>query len=557
MKLHFATAWEMVADSCPDAEAVVQGTRRVSWRQFDDAAARFAAALAAAGVGPEPADAKVALYLYNSPEYLVAQYGAFKNRAVAVNVNYRYVDEELAYLLADSDSEVLVFHTSLGDRVERVVDRLPKLRLLVEVDDGGDGGGGGDGGDGGGPGRVKGAQPMDELLAGHEPATRIDRSGDEVYMLYTGGTTGMPKGVMYRQHDFVAGSYRNFALLGLPVGPPTTVEEIPAFLAAMAERPPMVSIPCPPLMHGTGMWVGAMPALLSGGTVALLESRTFDPMELWEVAERERATRITVVGDAFARPMLRALEQMESEGRAYDLTSVESIASSGAMWSSEVKDGLTARLDAVLIDALGSTEGGGYGVTAASRTAKVDTARFSLVPGTRVITPDDRDVEPGSEEPGLLATQTGAFGYYKDPEKTARTFRQVDGEWYVLTGDWATVDADGTIHLLGRGSNCINSGGEKIYPEEVEEALKRHDAVDDCLVVGVPHDRFGQQVIAVAGCAGAERPKGDELREWLRTRLSGYKIPKQIVVVDSVRRAPNGKADYGWAREVALSAVGA
>lgn len=535
MRLHFATAWETVTDHCPDTDAVVQGDRRLTYREFDEQAARFATALGTAGLQPS---AKVALYLYNSPEYLVAQYGAYKARTAAVNVNYRYVDDELAYLLADSDSEVLVFHTSLADRVARVIDRLPALRLLVEVDDGAGT-------------HLDGAVTWDDLMAGNEPAPRVERDGDDLYMLYTGGTTGMPKGVMYHQHDFVKGIYQNFALLGLAVPPPTSMEEIPAFLDAMDERPRLVSVPCPPLMHGTGMWVGAMPALMAAGTVVLLESRTFDPFELWQVAERERVTRIVVVGDAFARPMLRALEEMEEQGRSLDLASVDTIASSGAMWSSEVKEGLTARLDAVMIDALGSTEGGGYGVTAASRSNKVDTARFSLVPGTKVITEDGRQVEPGSEEQGLLATQTGAYGYYKDPEKTARTFREIDGDWYVITGDWATVDADGSIRLLGRGSNCINSGGEKIYPEEVEEALKRHDAVDDCLVVGVPHERFGQQVVAVAGCHRDDAPDGDELRAWLRSSLSGYKIPKRIVVVDSVRRAPNGKADYGWAKAVA------
>jgi 3-oxocholest-4-en-26-oate---CoA ligase len=209
----------------------------------------------------------------------------------------------------------------------------------------------------------------------------------------------------------------------------------------------------------------------------------------------------------------------------------------------------------VLLDTLGSTEGGGYALAASSRDASVGTARFSLLAGTRVLGEDGRDVEPGSLEQGLLATQTGAFGYYKDPEKTARAFREIDGQWYVITGDWATVDGDGTVRLLGRGSNCINSGGEKIYPEEVEEALKGHDGVDDCLVVGLPHERFGQQVVAVVGSARPAPPGGDELRRWVRSCLSGYKVPKLVVVVDSVQRAPNGKADYGWAKAVATTAL--
>ncbi len=541
VRLHFASAWEAVSDVCPGAEAVVQGERRLSYGEFDEAAARFAAGLTAAGLGP---GAKVGLYLFNSVEYLVAQYGAFKARMVAVNVNYRYLDDELAYLLGDSDSEALVFHASLADRVARVADRVGGLRLLVEVDDGAGAGG-----------VVAGALGWGDVLGGQRPAARVERDGDDVYMLYTGGTTGMPKGVMYRQHDFVAGIYRNGAFAGVGVAAPTSVEEVPAFVAARAGRGRLVSIPCSPLMHGTGMWGGTMLALLAGGAVVLLEGRSFDPFELWRVAERERATRIAIVGDAFARPMVQALERLEADGVSYDLSSVEAIASSGTIWSAEVKEGLTARLDAVLLDTLGSTEGGGYALATSSRADRVGTARFSLLAGTRVLAEDGRDVAPGSAGQGLLATPTAAFGYYKDPDKTARTFREIDGAGYVMTGDWATVDADGTVRLSGRGSNCINSGGEKIYPEEVEEALKGHDGVDDCLVVGLPHERFGQQVVAVVGSSGPERPGGDELRLWVRSRLSGYKVPKEVVVVGAVQRAPNGKADYGWAKTVAAAAL--
>jgi 3-oxocholest-4-en-26-oate---CoA ligase len=539
VRLHLASAWETVSDVCPEADAVVQGDRRLTYREFDEQAARFASALTAAGLGP---GAKVALYLFNSPEYLVAQYGAFKAGMVAVNVNYRYLDDELAYLLADSDSEALVFHRSLGERVARVADRVAGLRLLAEVDDAGAGG------------LVAGAVGWEDLLGRHRPAARIERDGDDVYMLYTGGTTGMPKGVMYRHHDFAAGLYRNAALSVVGVAAPTSLEEIPGFLPARAGRG-LVSIPCSPLMHGTGMWGGTMVVLLAGGTVVLLEGRTFDAVELWQVAERERATRIVIVGDAFARPMVQALERLEADGVAYDLSSVEAIASSGTIWSAEVKDGLTSRLDAVLLDTLGSTEGGGYALATTSRAGSVGTARFSLLAGTRVLAEDGGEVAPGSAEPGLLATPTGAFGYYKDPDKTARTFRKINGQGYVVTGDWATVDADGTVRLLGRGSNCINSGGEKIYPEEVEEALKGHAGVDDCLVVGLPHERFGQQVVAVAGSARPTPPGGDELRSWVRSCLSGYKVPKLVVVVDSVQRAPNGKADYDWAKTVATAAL--
>ena len=338
--------------------------------------------------------------------------------------------------------------------------RCRDLRLLVEVDDGGGS-------------VVDGAVGFDALIAAHAVQPRRERSGQDVYMLYTGGTTGMPKGVMYRQQDFVRGSiYAQFVAMGLT--PPEAIEDIAPLLEQISSLGPIVSVPCCPLMHGTGMWVSGMRALVSGGTVVLLEGRTFDAHEMWEAVERELITEIVIVGDAFARPMLLALQERTALGRPYETSSVRLIVSSGAIWSAEIKEGLSAYVSADLFDALGSTEGGSYGATMAGRGTTAQTAHFALVPGTRVVTGDGHDVTPGSGERGLLASQTTAFGYFKDPEKTARTFLQLDGHSYVMTGDWATVESDGTITLLGRGSNCINSGGEKIFPEEVEEALKRH-----------------------------------------------------------------------------------
>ncbi len=536
MDLHFATAWEIATDTVADRDVIVQGSRRLTYQEFDEQAARFATALEDAGVAE---GASVGLYLYNCPEYLVAQYGAFKHRAVPVNVNYRYLDDELAYLLDNSEAEVIVYHSSLGDRVARVRDRLPQLRLLIEVDDGGT--------------SLAGSHPFNFLITSHGPQVRKERSGDDLYMLYTGGTTGLPKGVMFRQGYFVERLYGAFAALGLGAAPPTIAEHVGPLVREMAATAPVTSIPCCPLMHGTGMWVSAMRALLSGGTVALLEERTFNAHEVWALCERERVTEIVIVGDPFARPMLRALEEREDAGRPYDTSSVRGIASAGAIWSAEVKDGLRSRLAAQLIDALGSTEGSTYAISSANAEVGAETARFTLAPGTRIITEDRRDVVPGSGEQGMLASRTAAYGYYKDPEKTARTFLELDGLSYVLTGDWATVETDGTITLLGRGSSCINSGGEKIFAEEVEEAIKRHEGIEDCLVVGLPDERFGQRVVAVAGSSSPTPPDGEELRDWLRPMLAHYKIPKVITVVDRVQRAPNGKADYGWAKATALA----
>ena len=453
-------------------------------------------------------------------------------------MNYRYLDDELAYLVDDSDAEVLVFHASLGDRVGRVMDRCKNLKLLVEVDDGGP--------------HLDGTARFEELVAAQAPQRRKARSGQDLSLLYTGGTTGNPEGGDVAAGPYVDGIYRtSAALLGVG-GVPTEASQIAEIIAQMASGGHQVAMPCCPLMHGTGLGICALPTLLRGGTLVFLSERSFDPHEVWTLTERERVAVIVTVGDAFIRPMLRALEEREREGRPYDTSSLTDLISAGTIWSAEVKDALAERLTARLTDMLGSSEGGIYAVSSAGRDAHVATAHFSLSAGARVLTEDDRDVVPGSGEQGLLAAASNAFGYYKDPEKSARTFREIDGRSYVLTGDWATVEADGSITLLGRGSNCINTGGEKVYPEEVEEALKRHPDVDDSLVVGLPDERFGQRIVAVVGSTSSAPPSGDELREWLRPSLAHFKIPRTVLVLPAVRRAPNGKADYGWARDEAL-----
>jgi 3-oxocholest-4-en-26-oate---CoA ligase len=535
VEVDFASAWEIVSDALGDQDALVQGDRRFTFREFDDTAARFASAIEAAGVAQ---GVTVALYLYNCPEYLFAQYGAHKHRATPVNVNYRYLDDELAYLIEDSDAEVLVFHSSLGDRVERVKDRCSKLRLLVEVGDDGT--------------HVDGSVRFDELIAASTPQPRRVRSGQDLFLLYTGGTTGMPKGVMSRQGTYIDGIYRaSAALLGIGEVP-SEPEQIASLVTRLASATRQVAIPCCPLMHGTGLGICALPTLLRGGTLVFLEERSFDPHEVWRLCERERVTAIVTVGDAFLRPMLRALEERERDGHPYDTSSLTDLISAGTIWSAEVKDALGQRLGARLIDMLGSSEGGIYAVSSAGRDTHVETARFSLSAGARVLNEDDRDVVPGSGEQGLVAAASNAFGYYKDPEKSAKTFREIEGRSYVLTGDWATVEANGEITLLGRGSNCINTGGEKVFPEEVEEAVKRHPDVDDCLVVGLPDERFGQRIVALASSSSATPPSGDDLREWLRSSLANFKIPKSVLVLREVRRAPNGKADYIWARDEAI-----
>ena len=455
MEMHFATVWESIADALPDRPAIVHGSTSRSWREYDDRAARVAAALVAAGLGP---DSKVGLFLYNSNEYLEAQFGAFKIRAVPINVNYRYLDDELWYLLDNADAEALVFHTSLGDRVARVAGRLPKLRLLVAVDDGPPA-----------DGAFEGAVPWDELIATHEPMARIERDENDIYMLYTGGTTGMPKGVMYAMGGLTNGFVESaFPMLGM--APPSDAAEI-AELVKTADQ--LISIPACPLMHGTGVWLGTFIPHLAGGTVITLESRSLDPHELLETVQRRRATGVVIVGDAFAKPIIRALDEAAERGRPYDTSSLTTIISSGVMWTAEVKEALLERIEqAVLIDAIGSTEGS-MGISITMRGVPPSTAKFNQMPTTKVFTEDGREVQPGSDEIGLVAAGGNVpLGYYKDAEKSARTFKVIDGVRYSFPGDLATVNEDGSLNLLGRGSQVINTAGEKVFPEEVEEAVK-------------------------------------------------------------------------------------
>ena len=529
---HLATLWELVGDAVPEQPAVGHGKRRYTWAEYESAAARLAGGLAGQGCGP---GSVIGLYLFNGPEYLIANYAALKLRGTAVNVNYRYLDEELHFLLDYAEAEVLVFHSSLAERVAQVRDRLPRLRLLVQVDDGGP--------------DLDGAVAFDELVTGSGPAPRVLRPADDPYMLFTGGTTGMPKGVVYHHGRFTEfWAARMPRIMGQPI--PDSLEGYATLARHLADegRSP-TSVPASPIMHGTGLWLGTYVPMAVGGAAWTLVGRHFDADELWSTVARHRVTSVVIVGDPFARPMLEALDRAAAAGRPYDVSSVSLVYSSGAMFSAAVKEGLLGYLDARLYDGLGSTEGS-LGVQVSSRSAEAATARFAANPGVRVLTEDGTDVTPGSDETGLLHTPAVMTAYFKDPEKTARTVRVVDGQTYVAAGDWARVDADGTILFLGRGSGCINSGGEKVYPEEVEEAVKAFPGIADCLVAGVPDDRFGEVVGAVVSRRPGAEVEAPTLVSWLHEHLAGYKVPRHLVLVDDVKRLANGKPDYEWTRRV-------
>jgi len=531
--INFASIWEGVADRCPDADAAAHGDEVRSWCEFDDRAARLAAGLRAHGVGR---DDTVALYLFNGFEYLEVEYAAFKNRAVPCNVNYRYLADELAYLLSNADAAVVFFDHTLADRVIEAKHHCPHLRLLVQV---------------GGDQVIDGAVGYEELIAGHDPAPRVSRSGDDLWFLYTGGTTGSPKAVMWRHRDLIANMGAHYSVLdrGIPVSVDDAVD---AAVELHRRRRVTRMLAAAPLMHGTS-GISALQFLTQGGMVATLTGRSFDADELWMLVAELRLTMLTIVGDAFARPMLSALDAAVAAGRPHDLSSLHQILSSGVMWSNQSKQAFLSHKNFTLLDTLGSSEAVGFASQISRRgQGTTATARFALGPDTSVITDDGHVVQPGSGEVGRLANG-GAIplGYFKDPVKTAETFPTIDGRRWSIPGDYATVEVDGTITLLGRGSVCINSGGEKIYPEEVEEALKSHPSVRDANVVGLPDERWGQAVVAVLSIEDDHEVSDADLVAHTRTCIAAYKSPKHLFRVPRIERSPNGKADYRWARSVA------
>ena len=534
---NYADVWETVADVQPDGVAVSQGARRVTWREFDSGADGVAQFLIDLDVEQQD---KVAIYLYNSPEYLQTSYAAMKAGLVPVNTNYRYGDDELTYLWDNADAIAVVFHGAFAERIEGILDRVPRVRGWLWLDDG--------------------SGPCPDWATPYEDAAksaigrvraRWGRSGDDLYMLYTGGTTGMPKGVMWRQDDLIAkmidSGARHYDVNGGVEGVRTALEGSPGGVTLL---------PACPLMHGTGAFT-ANTTLGEGGRVALLENRRYDPIELLDTVEREKVNALVIVGDPFSRPLLAALD--EHPGR-WDLSSLVMVVSSGAMWSEPVKEQLLAHHGAMLlVDAFSSSEALGMGTSVSGGGSSARTASFTLAPDVKVLTEDGREVQPGSEEIGVLALGgRNPLGYYKDEDKSDRTFKVIDGVRYSIPGDYAQVDADGSIHVLGRGSVCINSGGEKIFPEEVEEALKTHEAVRDAVVVGIPHPTYGEQIVAVVEPIDEATAATEAvLIAHVKERLASYKAPRHVRTVATIGRAPNGKVDYKRHRSESMEDLGA
>ncbi len=509
-----------------DDPAVICDGAVTTWAAFDRRSNSVARALIAAGL---KSNSKVALYMRNGPAYLESLVATFKGRLAHVNVNYRYGVDELLYILENSDAEAVVFGDEFAQQAAALMARAKLAKVWAQV--------------GGTP--IAGAQAFEALASGDGSPLDIARSPDDIFLLYTGGTTGLPKGVMWPSSAFWAANAPGRAPV-FGADPPADVDALMEQIRAGVGRLPVYV--GPPLMHGTGLF-SAITALTKGGTVVVTHNHHFNPEECIAAADRHKCGAIIIVGDAFARPLLDVLRATKGK---YDVTCVRGMTSSGMMWSPEVKSGLLEFMpDAVLADSFGSSEGTGLGLSLVSKDAPPAEARF-LAPNTVIVRAETFEIiPPGTGEVGLVAKKGDLpLGYYKDDARTEKTYVTIGGERHLISGDHATIEADGTIRLLGRGSHCINSAGEKIYPEEVEEAIKTHPAVFDALVFGVADPRFGQTVAAVASFKQGQSASEADVVAHVRTQLAAYKAPKKIVFAPVTPRAPNGKADYATAKEI-------
>jgi acyl-CoA synthetase (AMP-forming)/AMP-acid ligase II len=533
----FGTIWEGIADALPEAVAVRSPDLTLTYAQFDQRAARLAAALREHGAGPT---STVACYLYNCPQYLETVFAAFKLGAAPVNANYRYREAELTELLADADAEVLVYSASLADAVQHAAAHVPCLRLLVQV----------------GPAAlpaVSGAAAVvsyDEVQSTVPPLPRAARPGTDRLLMYTGGTTGRPKGVVWELGELMHGlAFATYGALGRPT-PRTLAGAVDTAVAVYAEGQPRVSLPVVPLMHGTGLF-NTFGTLLTAGEVIFTGGTSFDPDRVWQAVQTHRVTSLLIAGNAIARPLVDALAAAERAGRPYDLSSLRTIISSGTIFTDDLKAALHRRSAVTIYDGLAASEGGPFAFAVTASDADLP-SQLRPVPGTMVIDAAGEPLAPGSDATGMLAFGGSLpLGYHKDPQRTASTYRTIQGRRCVVVGDYVRYEADGTLRFLGRDSGVINTGGEKVYPAEVEEALLAHPSVIDAVVVGEPDHTWGERVAAVVALGRDAAPITErELVDWLRPRLAGYKLPRRLLLVAALPRTPTGKLEVRRVREL-------
>jgi acyl-CoA synthetase (AMP-forming)/AMP-acid ligase II len=532
MHFNIADLLERAADTLPDREALVAGGQRLTFRQLDERATRLGHHLRAAGISRGE---HVGIHAYNCAEFVESMYAAYKIGAVPINVNYRYVEDELRYLFGNADLVAVIHQRRFAPRIAAIRAELPKLRHFVVIDD-----------ESGEDSSALGSVEYEAALASGSPQRDFEpRSGDDLYILYTGGTTGMPKGVIWRQVDVIMA-------LGGGIDHATGIpHEKPEELAAKGQAgAPMTTLVIPPLMHGAAQW-GTMQSHFTGGKVVLYSETSFAADRLWKLIDDEKVNTITITGDAMARPLVEELEKGD-----WDASSLIVVASSAAVFSPTVKQQFKRRLpNLIIVDSIGSSESGFNGTGMYQGEGKAEGV-VRVAPGTdsTVLDENGDPLEPGSGVVGKLARKGNIpLGYYNDPVKTAQTFIEKHGTRWAVPGDFARLEADGTIVLLGRGSECVNSGGEKIFPEEVEAALKSHPDVFDAVVVGLPDERWGEHVTAVVQPRPGASPSLDTLVSHCRNHIAGYKVPRELLLIDEIQRQPSGKPNYPWARKWALN----
>jgi acyl-CoA synthetase (AMP-forming)/AMP-acid ligase II len=540
-QFNLARVFDTVADAVPDRDAVVWRDRRWSFREVADRSHRLATYLRSRGLGlhterrtlagHESGQDHLGIYLYNGNEYMEAMLASFGARIAPFNVNYRYVEEELLYLLDNSRCRALVYHATFAPILATVLERMPEPVVLVQV------------ADESGHELLPGAVDYETVIAETEAdLAGVEPSPDDLYVLYTGGTTGMPKGVLWRQHDVFMSCMGGRNLYTWQ--PVESYEEIAT--TARELESPLKFMPLPPLMHGAAQWATFI-GLNGGNTIVFQENtRSLDPVDVWRTVEREQATTITTVGDAVARPLVEELERGD-----YDTSSIIAVGNGGAALTPTIKERLLAQMPNVFVsDSVGSSETGAQ-MSHLSAAGAVSTGRFNPGPGTVVVSEDlTQLLAPGHVGLGWLAQQGWVpLGYFRDEEKTARTFPVIDGVRYAVPGDRARHLENGEIELLGRDSVTINSGGEKIFAEEVERAIAGHPAVHDVIVVGRPSERWGQEVVALVVLSEGRTASADEIVAHASQSIARYKLPKDVLFLDHIQRSPAGKADYRWAKE--------
>lgn len=531
MALNIADLAEHAIDAVPDRVAFICGDDRITFAELEDKANRFAHYLIDHGVKK---DDKVGLYCRNRIEIVIAMLGTIKAGAILVNVNFRYVEGELRYLFENSDMVALVHERQYSDRVANVLPDTPNVKTILVIEDGTED-----------DYQRYGGVEFYQAIAESSPERDFgERSEDDIYLLYTGGTTGFPKGVMWRHEDV----YR-VLFGGTDFATGEFVKDEYDLSRAAAANPPMVRYAIPPMIHGATQSATWM-SIFSGQTTVLAPE--FDADEVWRTIHEHKVNLLFFTGDAMARPLLDALQAAHDSGKDYDLSSLFLLASTAALFSTSLKEQLLELLpNRVITDSIGSSETGFGGTSIVAKGEHhMGGPRVTIDHRTVVLDEEGNEVKPGSGVRGVIAKKGNIpVGYYKDEKKTAETFKTYNGVRYAIPGDYAEVEADGSVTMLGRGSVSINSGGEKIYPEEVEAALKGHPDVFDALVVGVPDPRFGNHVAAVVAPRKGARPTLSDLDTFVRKEIAGYKVPRSLWLVDEVKRSPAGKPDYKWAKD--------